>query len=355
VSLALDNEGNIFGVTSTGGASHVGTVFTIRVDGTGFRLLRSFAGGAADGGWPSSIVLDGLGRMFGTTSQGGTAGLGTLFRMNLDGTGFRILHSFLGGGLGDGALPLAPVVLDGTGNIYGTTVEGGVTTAGTVFTAKSDGSDYRLLYTFQGGDSYPYSSLILADNQLFGTSVFGGLYDRGVVYRLKTDGTGFTWLHSFGSDPEDGASPYSPVIPDAKGYLFGSTSAGGASGLGTLFTLKTDGTRFSLLHTFTGAAEDGAAPDAPLVLDASGYLYGTTPEGGPSNQGIEFRIVARPGDANGDGVVDAADVFRIVDALFAGGPVAFAGGDVNGDGVTDVADAFFLINYLFAGGSAPKN
>ena len=119
--------------------------------------------------------------------------------------------------------------------------------------------------------------------------------------------------------------------------------------------MKTDGSGYAILHSFGGADADGGRPWAPLLLDGEGFLYGTSYEGGAFDDGTVFRLVAKPGDADGDGAVDVRDVFHLVSALFASGPAAFAGGDVNGDGLTDVRDVFHLINNLFARGPPPRN
>jgi uncharacterized repeat protein (TIGR03803 family) len=240
-SLVLDGAGNLYGTTYAGGASSHGTVFTVKTNGSGFTVLHSFAWNSADGGNPrASLVLDGSGNLYGTTYEGGASNLGTVFRIKTDGTGFTVLHSFLGGTT-DGRAPEAGLVLDGSGNLYGTTYRAGASGYGTVF-------------------------------------------------RIKTDGTGFTVLHNFSWNSADGMDPRVPLVLDTSGSLYGTTYRAGASGYGTVFRIKTDGTGFTVLHGFAGWATDGAYPYGSLILDGSGNLYGTSAYGGARNLGIVFSL-----------------------------------------------------------------
>ncbi|MCE7959352.1 MAG: hypothetical protein DYH06_15655, partial [Acidobacteria bacterium ACB2] len=292
-AVVADTSGNLYGTTYGGGASNGGTVFTIRTDGTGFSVLHSFTGGAHDGWYPrDSLILDASGNLYGTTYSGGSSNLGTVFKIKTDGTDFSVLHSFAGGA-GDGWNPEASLILDASGNLYGTTYFGGASNRGTVFTIKTDGSGFSVLHLFAGGagdGSNPEASVILdASGTLYGTTRYGGVSDRGTVFTIKTDGSGFSVLHSFAGGPGDGQYPWASLILDASGNLYGTTYSGGASNTGTVFRIKTDGSGFSVLHSFSGGAADGQNPEASLVLDASGNLYGTTPFGGSSGSGTVFR------------------------------------------------------------------
>jgi uncharacterized repeat protein (TIGR03803 family) len=113
-----------------------------------------------------------------------------------------------------------------------------------------------------------------------------------VVYTIKTDGTGFQILHAFSSAAGDGHGPMGSLVMDFSGNLYGTTASGGASNYGTVFTMKTDGSSYQLLHSFTGRTGDGRSPVASLVLDGSGSLYGTTLFGGASDLGTIFTLPA---------------------------------------------------------------
>jgi uncharacterized repeat protein (TIGR03803 family) len=289
-----DGAGNLYGTTLNGGGADKGTVFTVKANGTGFTVLHSFTGSAADGDSPyGSLVLDGSGNLYGTTFNGGGADVGTVFTVKSDGTGFAVLHSFSWSST-DGRNPQASLVLDGAGNLYGTTTYGGVSDAGTVFMVKTDGTGFTVLHSFTGsaadGDS-PYGSLVLdGAGNLYGTTTYGGVSDAGTVFTVKTNGTGFALLHSFAGGATDGRSPQASLILDGSGNLYGTTVYGGGADVGTVFTVKTSGTGFALLHSFANVLSDGIYPRGSLVLDGSGNLYCTTSSGGASGVGTVFTV-----------------------------------------------------------------
>lgn len=292
--LVSDGAGNLYGTTTQGGSSNFGTVFKLSTDGVTFAVVHSFSGGASDGQLPySSLTLDGSGTLYGTTYRGGTSNLGTAFRVQTDGTGFALLHSFVAGAT-DGTYPQARLTLDGSGNLFGTTTSGGPSNSGIVFTLKTDGTGFALLHGFSGGAAgggVPYAGVVLDESgNLFGTTSQGGAANAGTVFTLRTDGTGFAVVHSFTNGAADGGTPYASLVRDSAGRLYGTASGGGAWNLGTVFAVNADGTGFTLLHAFLGSALDGSVPFSELVVDDSGNLYGTTQSGGTSNLGTVFRM-----------------------------------------------------------------
>lgn len=294
--LTLDGAGDLYGATTWGGASDDGTVFTIKTDGTGYGVLHDFAWAPPDGAYPrASLVRDEAGSLYGTTSWGGASNMGVIYTLKPDGTGFSVLHSFTGGA-SDAGGPAGYLALDGAGNLYGTTVGGGALANGTVFTLKTDGSGFAVLYSFSGGVSDgggPNGPLILdGAGYLYGTTQNGGASGAGTVFKIGTGGTGFVVLHSFAGGASDGRYPNAPLALDAAGNLYGTASSDGASHAGTIFTIKTDGTGFAILHSFGGGPSDGAYPNTGLILDGAGNLYGTTAGGGSWNSGTVFRLKA---------------------------------------------------------------
>jgi uncharacterized repeat protein (TIGR03803 family) len=319
--LVEDASGNLYGTTSNGGVSNFGTVF--KLDSTGNEtVLYSFMGAPADGAAPAAgLILGASGDLYGTTSQGGASSDGTVFQ--LDTTGKEtILHSFLGAPA-DGANPMAGLVLDAAGNLYGTTFEGGAgpcslnshyrfdtpSTCGTVFKLNPTGTE-SVLHNFTGDSdgANPAAALVQdATGNFYGTTAAGaklcytisslpptaptGIY-CGTVFKLDTTGTESV-LYSFTGEP-DGAIPDASLILDAAGNLYGTTSEGGSGtcdvsggnpgspgtnlGCGSVFKLNTAGQN-SVLYSFTGTGLDWA-PHAKLTLDAVGNLYGTTSQGG---------------------------------------------------------------------------
>ncbi|WP_250499883.1 choice-of-anchor tandem repeat GloVer-containing protein [Caballeronia sp. GAWG1-5s-s] len=312
--LAQDSAGNLFGTTYGGGSAGPGTVFQLKrnADGTYASpvTLYAFTGAGAGGTTLNAgLIVDRAGNLIGTTNTGGSSNAGTIFELtrNADGSYSPAvtLHSFTGVGT-DGAYPDASLVQDGAGNLFGTTIQGGSANAGTVFelARKSDGTyaTPTTLYSFTGTASdgkAPEAGLVLdSAGNLFGTTSAGGAANSGTVFELVRGSNGTfgpaVVLHSFSGTGSDGAIPNSPLVADAAGNLFGTSSAGGAASLGTVFMLRRSGdgtyTPATTLHSFAGGSADGAYPDAGLVLDGAGNIFGTTNAGGSANSGTVFEI-----------------------------------------------------------------
>ena len=209
------------------------------------------------------------------------------------------LYSFCSqGGCVDGASPLAGLIMDAAGHLYGTTNGGGSHGEGTVFELTPAGRE-TVLYSFCvqancADGASPMAGLIRdAAGHLYGTTYGGGAHGQGTVFELAAAGRE-TVLHSFCSQGgcADGANPMAGLIRDAAGHLYGTTSGGGAHGQGTVFELTAAG-RETVLYSFcpqSGCA-DGNNPDAGLIMDASGKLYGTAAYGGAGdNGGAVFKL-----------------------------------------------------------------
>ena len=266
---------------------------------TNEKVLHSFNGNGADGYQPeASLIFDAVGNLYGTTYWGGTYGFGTVFELTPSGGGGwteTVLHSFQPNGT-DGNYPIAGLIFDAAGNLYGTTSAGGTYGFGTVFELTPEeggGWTETVLLNFNGTDgSYPHAGLAFdAAGNLYGTTGYDGTYHYGTVFELTpTAGGGWTEtvLHSFGNGT-DGASPFAGLIFDAAGNLYGTTSAGGTYGTGTVFELT--GGREQVLYSFKSRyGADGATPYAGLIFDAAGNLYGTTYWGGNYGDGTVFEL-----------------------------------------------------------------
>lgn len=302
--LLADGHGNFYGTTERGGGSTncqngCGTVFKLTSGGSE-SVLHAFGGSGGDGAYPfAGLISDSAGNLYGTTYRGGDKrkcvqggpGCGTVFRLAPDGTE-TILYRFRGGS--DGAYPLASLIADKAGNLYGTTSGGGFAHkclhmgigCGTVFRLAPDGTE-TVLYRFNGGKDggNPYAEVIMDKaGNLYGTTLFGGMYNSGTVFRLAPDGTK-TVLSHFANLVGDG--PHGGVIEDKAGNLYGTTFDGGGYGFGTVFKITPEGST-TALYTFTGS--DGRYPESRLVMDNAGNLYGTTSEGGAGNSGAIFEI-----------------------------------------------------------------
>ena len=250
-------------------------------------LFYSFAP-SPDGASPMApLIIDAKGNFYGTTLNGGANSYGTVFKITSAGVE-TVLHNFPADST-DGALPEAGLVIDSNGNLYGTTSSGGAHGVGIVFKIDTSGTE-TVLYNFAGGHDggIPYGNLVLdSSGNLYGTTRSGGAYYGGTAFELSTSGVE-TILHSFGHG-SDGKFPYAGLVRDSNGNLYGTTANGGTAGLGTVFEITASGTE-SILHSFTGnSGNDGAYPHATLVRDSSGNLYGTTIGGSPGAP-IAFEI-----------------------------------------------------------------
>ena len=203
---------------------------------------------------------------------------------------FRVLYSFAGP---DGAAPHAGLILDTKGNLYGTTELGGSYSYGVVFKLAPSGKQ-TVLYNFTGGadGGTPLAGLVRdAKGNFYGTTYSRGSSYQGVVFKLTQKGKQ-TVLHTFTGHGGDGSSPVGTLVRDAKGNLYGTTQRGGSNGLsGTVYRLDRTG-KETVLHSFIGAPTDGEEPDAGLVQDLNGNLYGTTYLGGDSDSGVVFKVNA---------------------------------------------------------------
>ncbi len=182
----------------------------------------------------------------------------------------NLLHSFTQ----DGSVPQAGLTLGGS-TLYGTTGD-----PGTLFSIKSDGSSYTVLHSFAGSDGFePLASLTLVGSTLYGTSEYGGsTYGDGTVFSINTDGSAYTVLHSFAGGARDGSDSRAGLTLVGS-TLYGTTYTGGSAGDGTVFSVNTDGSGYNVLHSFTGGPDDGINPEAGLTQVGSA-LYGTTYSGG---------------------------------------------------------------------------
>lgn len=317
--LIFGSDGALYGTTSGGGAFGGGTVFklTPAADGSWTEsVLYSFTGGN-DGDLPyAGLIMDAAGALYGTTEFGGSNGAGTVFKLAPPGTvgggwSESVLHSFTGGS--GGFFPLAGLIMDASGTLYGTTRLGGNASCnggygcGVVFalappTATNPDWSESVLYSFAGGSgdgADPMAGLISdSTGALYGTTKQGGPAGAGTVFTLTPPTTtGGTWsesiLYGFAGG-SDGGFPLAGLISDSTGTLYGTTAGGGASGAGTVFTLTpptTTGGAWSESTLWSFSGSDGADPSAALIAGVSGALYGTTEGGDSVNDGTIFQLV----------------------------------------------------------------
>jgi uncharacterized repeat protein (TIGR03803 family) len=283
-------QGNLYGTTTEGGTLDVdGTVFELKHTTKGWKeaILHSF-GASGDGSQPTcALTFDTAGNLYGTTNVGGAYQKGTVFELTPSGTE-TILWSFGNGS--DGANPVAGVIRDAAGNLYGTTEYGGANGYGTVFELTPSGAE-TVLHSFDlnGTDgAYPVGGVVLYKGNLYGTTEYGGAFVDGTVFELTLSGTE-TILHPFANNDMDGINPYDGLAL-YKGNFYGTTfSGGGVSGVaGTVFEVTPSGTE-TILHYFGGVG-DGFGPYGGVSVDTAGNLYGTTYSGGTNSLGTVFKL-----------------------------------------------------------------
>lgn len=295
--LVMDHAGNLYGTSVQGGINGGGTVFQVTPDGV-HTVLYAFTGGI-DGGEPyKGVTLDPQGNLYGTAVTGGggscEGGCGVIFELlNSNGSWiFHVIHTFSGGF--DGSGPGSPLAFDSSGNLYGTTPTGGGRGVGVVYcmSPNTNGAwSFQVIHTFTGGfdGSGGSASALLIDKtgNLYGTCTVGGVNGLGTVYRMffSNDHWHFQTLYAFRGSP-DGALPYGGLVLDKAGNLYGTTYYAGANDLGTVYRLSHVKGQWieTVLHSFKGGAT-GDSPISSLVAGKDGSLYGTTSDGGAASCG----------------------------------------------------------------------
>lgn len=305
-SLVSDGEGNLYVTTSYGGYEGgncvvwgCGTVFELKKSGAGWTktILYTFKGGS-DGNLPAAgVIFDATGNLYGTTAYGGDlscyyygSGCGVVFELKRTSRGWaeQVLYTFHGP---DGADPFAALAFDSAGNLYGTTMWGGLGN-GLIFQLVNTNGSWieNIPYEYGGApnDGEPDGGVVLDHaGNLYGATEFAGDYGYGGVYELSQSQGVWTYTTLSSFNGSDGWFPHAGVILGKDGNIYGttlgSTSGNCMEGCGVVFMLdRSQGWAETILHSFVGGT-DGAYPWAPLLLDENGNVYGTTVAGGDPN------------------------------------------------------------------------
>ena len=286
--LALDSSGNLYGTTSDGGTANIGTAFEI-VKGSGMiTTLASFS--AADGRHPQGdVALDANGNLYGIATQGGAMGVGTAFEI-VKGSGAITTLAALTGGNGTG--PVDGAVLDADGNLYGATSSG--PGAGKVYEIAQGSGMANTLASFGYPDgTVPQGLVVDSSGNLYGSASKGGSSNLGTVLGVADGSAGATTLDSFNGS--NGSHPIGGLAIDSSGNLYGTTNLGGAFGDGTVFEVAAGSGTITTLATFNG--KNGSGPDDGVTIDAAGNLFGTTAGGGAYGLGSVFKVARGSGVA----------------------------------------------------------
>ena len=294
----LLRSGSLYGTTS-GQTAGSGDVFKLKPSGGTWKMTTIFKFGENVGSPYAGLIKDSTGAFYGTTYNGGATGFGTVYKLYKTGGAWKAtdLHDFGSGA--DGADPSCDLIMDKSGDLYGTTIYGGAYGLGTVFELVKSGSTWteNVLWSFEGESNRdganPSAGLYMdKSGDLYGTTAFGGDYGYGTVFEMVPSGGGWTMseLHAFGG-ANDGVHPYGVLVPDSKGGVYGTTVKGGASGYGTVFELSISGgvLTYAVIYSFAGGS-DAEFPEAGLLRDTKHVLYGTTTGGGTYGKGTVFKL-----------------------------------------------------------------
>jgi uncharacterized repeat protein (TIGR03803 family) len=304
--LIMDAAGNLYGTCLFGGTSYYGTVYELKKISNGTwrkEVLHNFVNNGIDGNYPgATLTMDAAGNLYGTTQEGGLKNVGVVFKLTpyAGGGGWseQILYS----------LPYKqklwndlnfPLALDSAGNLYGVSDQGDDGPYVFKLSPTSKGPwNLITLYTFSSvgpGPAAPWSGVVFdSAGNLYGVTAGGGAEGSGTVYQLSpSPGGGWTErnLVDFSSSCSPACLPEANITVDSAGNIFGTAVATGSSGVAYEVSPNGDGTwTLSILHAFAGGT-DGAAPGSGAMLDVSGHLYGTTIEGGGAKgRGTVFEI-----------------------------------------------------------------
>lgn len=259
-------------------------------------VIHNFGNNFTDDGYePSGSVIAYGSELYGATTEGGRHNLGAIYKVGVAGGGYARIHNF-GATAADPGNPTFSLTLAGS-RLFGVTDE-------TIFTLKPDGTDYKVVFHFSIATGRPNGPLAYDGSALYGINVGGGTKKKGTVYRINSDGTGYSILHSFGSDANDGiVSGHDSPLTLSGNSLYGMTHQGGSTttqsgpfqGYGTIFKLDTNGKNYKVLHSFYSFNNDGANPDGPVAIIGS-TVFGTSHLGGHYNAGVVCSV-----STNGDG------------------------------------------------------
>ena len=329
--LIIDTAGNLYGTTNQGGISNKGVAFELAINSAkripAFKVLHAFGSQSGDGfapyggltylGAASGIPYDGASPLFGATADGGANAGGTAFELTNDGGSWSetIIYNFCSKVVGvcrDGRNPSGGLIVDGSGELFGTAQFGGQYGHGIIFKLEQDAGSWTetVLHSFCAeanctDGQYPSSTLVMdGAGNLFGTSPYGGTANGGCcgfIYKLVPRGTlsPFTIAYEFCDKVNclDGANPSGTLIVDSSGNLLGTTDTGGGHNIdgshlggGTVFSLS--GSSLKTLYAFCARVNclDGKYPVAGLIMDPAGNLFGTTSAGGKYGVGTAFEL-----------------------------------------------------------------
>lgn len=323
-----------------------------------YKVLHNFTGGADGSNPQAGLAMDRAGNLYGTASDGGNAGFGAIYRLVHTGPNWILYPLYDFQGAYDGASPLGPLTIGPDGAFYGTTLAAGshgngvlfrITPPPTVPPSAFTPWDETVLYAFDalGGEQPVYPQLIFDQaGNLYGAAQFGGSHQAGAVFELSPTGGGWTeqpLYTGFEGDSPTGSQPYSGVVMDRAGNLYGTTSIGGDPGDGVVYEISPtqSGWVQTILHSFKNGT-DGGLSFGGLVMDQAGNLYGGTVSGG-AGCGVIYEL----SPSNGGWIFAPIYTLPSVHGQCGGGPYETltldAAGNLYGTAFADGADSAGMV------------
>jgi uncharacterized repeat protein (TIGR03803 family) len=294
-NISVTAAGSSYTLQATDGALTAATsaAFTVTAAAPPFtytlKLLGQFIGTNGDGPF-SRLVMDGSGNLYGTTFMGGN-GYGTVYEIAAGSNTITPLASFNDT---NGAAPYGGMVIDGLGDLYGTTTAGGDNNNGTVFEVAAGSKAITKIASFASGSEGSWGDLLIdGSGNLFGTTYVGGDNNDGSVFEVPAGTDTIVTLASLNGT--NGIGCHSGLAMDKFGNLYGTAWMGGANGVGTVYELPAGSHTITALVSFAAGgtlSPTGETPEGTPVVDGNGNIYGTTSDGGDGSWGTLFEITA---------------------------------------------------------------
>ena len=280
-SLLQASDGKLYGTTYQGGSNDYGVIFSFDPSCFTYTKLKDFDG--INGRNPNGgLVQASDGKLYGMTSAGGSSSVGVIFSYDPSSSTYTKLKDF--DYYNDGGNPNGSLMQASDGKLYGITIYGGSGGYGVIFSYDLSSSIYTILKDFDGTNGYPFGNLIEAsDGKFYGTAAAGQNYGPGVIYSFDPSSSAYTKLMDF--DFVNGAEPYGSLIQASDGKLYGMTRSGGISDSGVIYSFDPSSSTYTKLHDFDST--NGSYPTGSLVQASDGKLYGTA-GGGSNNNGVIF-------------------------------------------------------------------
>lgn len=340
-----------YGMRTRGGLNDLGTIFKTDNSGNNFQKTHDFGAGYIGKRPIGELTEYAPGEFYGTTSKGGDYDKGTIFKYDLNTGNYNVLYHF-GNNSSDGETPRTKLLKANNGKMYGIAVEGGANNDGVLFEIDVNGN-YAVKYSFSFVNGayydtlnleYSYSVVQATDGNIYGTTITGGIYDGGVLYKFDGNGDNYVKLLDFNTSLSggNGFNPMGSMVLAPNNKLYGTTYRGGnASNAGTIFSYDYTANSYAVVHYFQDIPLDAKNPNGNLTYN-NGMLWGTCPLGGTNNHGLLFSMDTTGGafvntysfDSNTGseptGLMSFGNTFLGQDTIFG---ITHSGGDF-GDGVT---------------------